>query len=187
MAAEKYGNFHLVLANFMTCSKWILSAAKSYHIDPYLISAICYKESRFNPLAERYEKGFYKKYMAAMGIEELKKTSPWVSTEKEASEECKSRATSWGPMQIMLQTAIERGFRGRSTELCGDSGVQFGTEYFSHQVKRHGGDIAQALSAYNQGTASSSNYETYVKVVLGYFDRLKQQKEVVKCFGENGS
>src|SRR3990167_5296271 len=99
------------------------SIAEKHGLDPSLVLAVIEQESEFDPWAIRYEKGFYKSYIAGMDEEELIVRPPCSRDTEEIM-----RATSWGLMQVMGQVARERGFKGVFlSELCDpETGIEIG-------------------------------------------------------------
>ena len=47
--------------------------------------------------------------------------------------------------------------------------IPYGTAYLAYQLNRYGGDMAKAVSAYNAGTAISTNVAGYVQPVMQYY------------------
>ena len=82
---------------------------------------------------------------------------------------------SYGLMQLLLSTARElAGNANLSPDDLYDPNlnVDLGTRYLAHQLSRYGGDYAQAISAYNAGTATPRN-QTYVHRVLAALERYR--------------
>lgn len=48
--------------------------------------------------------------------------------------------------------------------------IPYGTQYLAYQIQRYGGDLSQAISAYNAGHAISGNVSSYVQPVLQYYN-----------------
>lgn len=121
-----------------TLSRIARATAKSFNLPEDIVCAICEQESNWNPWAIRFEEGFYKRYTEPMKLSD---------TEEHA------RAMSFGVMQVMGQTARERGFQGKFlTELCDPvTGIEFGCKTLAHKLERQGGDIKAAILAYNGG------------------------------------
>ncbi len=81
--------------------------ASQHALDPALVCAIVEQESSWDTHAIRYEPAFRAHYVAPLGL------SP---TEEVA------RSISWGLMQVMGQSARERGFNGKFlSALCDPS------------------------------------------------------------------
>ncbi len=78
------------------------AAAKSHGLPPPLVYAIIETESGGNPWAIRYEPAFYEKYIAPAPIKGRGTCS--------AQTEARMQATSWGLMQIMGATGMERAW-----------------------------------------------------------------------------
>jgi len=79
--------------------------------------------------------------------------------------------TVYGVMQVKPGTARQMGWGGTDPrELLGVLGVWYGVKYLAWQGARYGGDVRQALSAYNAGTATARN-AAYVDAVLAAQER----------------
>ena len=114
--------------------------AKKYGLDPIFVMAIATQESSWRPTATRYERDFYKSYIAPMNIAD--------------PVEMVGRATSWGLMQVMGQVARELGYTGPFASLCDpDTGLEYGCKNLAKCVKRYPSDIDSAIAAYNAGSA----------------------------------
>jgi len=85
------------------------ATARKHVLDPALVAAVCEQESSWNPWAMRFEPGFLARY--------IKPTLPDAPTTGEIA-----RATSWGLMQVLGQTAFELGFNDKYfSSLCDPS------------------------------------------------------------------
>ncbi len=129
--------------------------AEKHHLDPALVKAVCHWESKnWNPWAMRYEPEFYDTYISPMkGI---------------GATEMRARATSYGLMQVMGETARELGFKGEFlTELCDPQvGIEWGCVDLAREMDRANGNVRQALLGYNGGSDKS-----YPDKVLGLMFR----------------
>lgn len=82
--------------------------AEKYDLDPELVAAVILQESSGEVSAGRYERAFYRRYLAGKGRKKLLGFVPQgVTLETERV----WRSQSWGLMQIMGQTARENGFK----------------------------------------------------------------------------
>lgn len=115
-----------------------VGAALNAGLDPALVCAVCARESSWNPDATRYEAGFFSRYIESMkGLSEEEKTN---------------RATSYGLMQIMGQTAREQGFDGPLESLKEPlNAVTQGCRKLKHCLALSGGNVEGALLHYNGG------------------------------------
>lgn len=138
---------------------------KEFGLPAGVLGAVIAQESSGNPYATRYEPGFFAKYIEFRPRVKLGGT--WPSGVSEDTER-HGRATSWGLMQIIGQTAREMGFEGiYFTELSEPAlGVRFGAKLLKRKLEVYGPDLSQAISAYNAGTPTSSNIETYVRPIM---------------------
>jgi soluble lytic murein transglycosylase-like protein len=143
--------------------------AAEFDVDPDLIEAFVMTESSGNPKATRYEPNFYKAYIQPLLVKQL-------LTPMEAID----RATSWGLMQIMGQTARERGFNSPFIDLYEPAtGLHWGITHLKKQMKRYkeqGEDYA--IAAYNAGSARMENgrfvNQGYVDRMRGYLKQIKE-------------
>jgi hypothetical protein len=119
-----------------------ITLAKKYatihELDPVLVCAVAENESSWNSWSTRYEPGFFHKYIESMNL---------------PGGEAYMRATSWGLMQIMGQTARELGFEGKFlSSLCDpDLGLEFGCRKLKKCLEAKQGDVVKALLMYNGG------------------------------------
>jgi soluble lytic murein transglycosylase-like protein len=126
----------------------IVLIAERHRLPSSLVEAVIMVESGGNPWGIRYEEGFYRTYVANKGFDVF----GYCSTKTEGH----ARATSWGLMQVMGQTARELGFTGPFlSELCEPSvGIDLGCRYLGALAKqfpgpKYGWDAVCA--AYNGG------------------------------------
>lgn len=114
-------------------------AAMNAGLPVELVCAVCEQESGWNVWAVRYEPGFYARYISSMkGL---------------GATEMTMRATSFGLMQVMGQTAREFGFDAAYlTELCDPAtGLRYGCKKLSREMDKANGSMAAALLGYNGG------------------------------------
>lgn len=135
----------------------ILSAAAQKHGLPVeLLPAMAQVESTNNPWAARYEPGFFARYIAPLD------SCPAPAGCSDETER-RMRATSWGLMQVMGQTAREHGFEGWLPELCDPAvGVEYGCLYLARQRKRVGRLGWDAVcAAYNGGLGAVKGFQNF--------------------------
>lgn len=149
-------------------SDQILSAAKRHQVEPTLIAAVIYQESRGNPLAVRYEPAFFRRYVEPWGRRDLKGHVPTTCslvTEKHM------RATSWGLMQLMGQTARERGYVGEFLTGLLDPvvNISVGAEYLSHLIRAARGSVREALLRWNGGGNAAYPLEVQSHISTGRY------------------
>lgn len=88
------------------------NSAAAHKLNPALLCALIETESSWNPKATRYEAAFQKHYIDPMNL---------------PAQEAQDRSTSWGLCQIMGQTAIEFGWKGRLQDLLEPvNGIEWG-------------------------------------------------------------
>ena len=134
-------------------------AARKHGLDRKLVCAIIEQESGWNNWANRYEPGFYRRYIAPMlasrrrGVKSKGKLNLVVPRHVSADTEANGRATSWGLMQVMGQTARENGFKGRFfSEMCApEVGLDVGCRVLRRYLDSKGGDLRAGLLKWNGG------------------------------------
>lgn len=130
--------------------------ATKYGLIPELVCAVCEQESGWEPGACRFEKDFLRRYIVPMNLPLL---------------EAFDRATSWGLMQIMGQTAIEFGFPLKELTSLRDPdlGVDYGCKKLQKCFDIHGTPDC-ALLAYNGG--SNPAYPAQVLARISHYTNL---------------
>jgi len=130
----------------------IIKTAKAFDLDIKLVAAIIMQESSGNPWATRFEPNFYAKYIANKSRATLPGFVPssdviTITTEKYW------RATSFGAMQIMGETAREAGYYENELVklLDPEIGINWGCKYFAKCMKLAKGSEERALLFYNGG------------------------------------
>lgn len=176
-------HFFPVQERFEKCVSWINEAAWEFGVDRYLVAAIAWKETDYSPTATRYEPEFKKRYIDKISDSTLYKLCPGLAPENILLERT-NRATSWGLMQIMGQTARELGLTqsDMSFWLQGYMGVYYGVKYLDRKLGKH--ELPEAISAYNAGSPTQHNYCNYVKPVLQRLDILRNEPFVREQFKE---
>src|SRR5271169_3355318 len=117
-------------------------AADAEGLDNALVCAVVEQESGWNPWAMRYEPLFFAKYVA-----------PLYTNNKVGATEAYARGISWGLMQVMGQTAREKGANSLFlSTLCDPAvGLAIGCRILRQKLDAAGGDAARALLAWNGG------------------------------------
>lgn len=121
------------------------AVAGRFGVNAELVCAIVEQESAWDPTAIRYEAGFFARYVAPLNASgQLRPTG---------ETEARSRAFSWGLMQVMGQCARELGFeRTYLSALCEpEVGLEFGCRLLVKKLGIAGGDLARALQLWNGG------------------------------------
>lgn len=160
----------------------VRAAANDFNLDPLLVGAVVIVESYGNVCAQRYEPGFYDRYLRHDRIAHehrmhaLDMSSLLSSTYQT---EIHGRATSWGAMQVMGQVAREKGFTGWFPELCdARTGMEYGAMHLREKLDEYGGVLPDAVAAYNAGSVRRSNgeYENqgYVDKIFHRYAQLKK-------------
>jgi soluble lytic murein transglycosylase-like protein len=117
-------------------------AAEAEGLDPALVCAVVEQESGWNPWAMRYEPAFFAKYVA-----------PLYTNNKVGATEAYARGISWGLMQVMGQTAREKGASSPYlSTLCDPAvGLAIGCRILRQKLEAAGGNAACALQSWNGG------------------------------------
>jgi len=132
------------------------------------VLGIIKQESNGATWANRFEPTFKSWLMTRLGAD-IKKFGNSISRDTELH----NRATSFGLMQIMGQTARERGFSGEFlTELCKpEIGLRYGIKHIVELISKYPQED-QWISAYNAGSPTTKN-KSYVIAVKRYRDAFK--------------
>jgi len=151
------GGKELIVPEKPLYSAEINAAALRFNLPVRLIQAMILIESGGLPWAMRYEPAFFDKYVAPREIKPLRPCS-------EATER-RGRATSWGLMQIMGETARSVGFdRPYLSELCApDVGLLWACSYLGRLRDRFlvSHDWAAVVAAYNGGPGAVLGPESF--------------------------
>jgi soluble lytic murein transglycosylase-like protein len=133
-------------------------AAQAEGLEPALVCAVVEQESGWNPWAMRYEPAFFAKYVA-----------PLYTNNKIGATEAYSRGMSWGLMQVMGQTAREQGANCLFLSTLCDPGVSLGIgcRILRQRLEAAGGNVAQALQAWNGG--ANPDYADEVLARMGRY------------------
>jgi soluble lytic murein transglycosylase-like protein len=118
-------------------------AARAHSLWPELVCAVVEQESAWNAWALRYEPAFYARYVEP----QLARGTVLDPTE------ARTRAFSWGLMQVMGQVAREHDFAGASlAELCEPAtGLAVGCRVLAAKIAAAEGNVARALLLWNGG------------------------------------
>jgi soluble lytic murein transglycosylase-like protein len=139
-----------------------VEAARSQIVDPTLFVALILNESSGDPMATRWERRFYIRYISDRPLDQLTRN---VVRELDSHQDQTFRhclAYSWGLCQIMGVVAYENGFRGRHPwELLDpETNVKLGAQIFASRLGKIGNSEPKlgraeierrALLAYNGG------------------------------------
>lgn len=110
----------------------IEAAARKYSFDINLIAAMVKQESDGDPLAIRFEPGFFRRYLSGKPLNDL---GGFVPSENRVTRDTERtlRACSFGLMQIMGQVAREIGYSDPSLTrlLIPDINLEWGCKYLS--------------------------------------------------------
>ena len=113
------------------------ATAAKHGLRPELVCAVVEQESEWNTWAIRAEPAFDAKY-----VQPLHKTP---------TEEW-GRSVSWGLLQLMGESARERGYTGDLPALCDPAtGLEWGCVHLAHKLAAAGGDVTRGLQMWNGG------------------------------------
>ncbi|KAF5029904.1 Transglycosylase SLT domain protein [anaerobic digester metagenome] len=131
----------------------IQETAAQYRLPLVIVRGVVIQESTLNTFATRYEPGFYERYL---------KGKPLNYVPHGCSQETErvGRATSWGLMQVMGETARCNGFRGWFAELTVPAeGLAWGCIYMARLRDKYlaRGGWPGVLRAYNGGPGNWDN------------------------------
>lgn len=141
--------------------------ALAYKVRPDIVMCIILQESNRDPYANRWEPTIQAQLdpqprTGLAGWKPFSTQVPNLATEK------RNRATSWGLMQVLGDTArwccgITQPFLVALADP--DLGIQCGCMYLSRCVKDAGGSYRQALSRYNSGRPDSPEGLAYADAI----------------------
>jgi len=93
-----------------------------------------------------------------------------------------SGVTSYGLMQVLDSTARDLGLTAAPDALLiPDVGIRFGVRYLAHQLARYGGNVANAVAAYNAGSVRFDQQERIVN--QAYLDRVASWLQRIRAAG----
>ena len=131
-----------------------------------IVMCIILQESGADTFANRFEPAFYDKYLKDKSRNELTgfvpPSIPTLITEKH------NRATSWGLMQVMGETArwCAKVTAPYLTTLCDpDRGIDAGCRVLSYYLGLENEDYPRALARYNAGNPNSPVGRQYADIV----------------------
>lgn len=148
--------------------------AKQLALPPTLIAAHCEVESEWQVFAIRFEPAFLTRYVSPRPRVFARSVS--IETER------MQRATSWGVMQVMGQTARELGAQQPFlSELSrAEVGIRFGCLYLARcrdaHFKQFGWD--GVIAAYNAGTPRRVTGGQFAN--QGYVDKVNAAREKIE-------
>lgn len=145
----------------MTVKDAVTTAATKYALSPELLAAQVLVESSGQPDAFRFEPAFYKTYVKGNANAKAGRFGPLA-------------ACSYGPLQILLETAVEIGFVGEPEELfIPEIGMTWGAKYLASLLTWAGGEYNKAWSAYNggKGMAMTTPFANQI-----YIDRIQAMR-----------
>lgn len=147
--------------------------AKRHDLDPQLVACVVLQESGGETAAVRYEPAFYERYVEGKTrstlIGHVPKNLPNLTTERVL------RATSWGLMQVMGQTAREHGYAEDWLSMMAvkpSHGLRVGCAFLAWCFAQKGGNTEQALLRYNGGGNKDYAKEVLSRLKAGEFKRL---------------
>lgn len=128
-------------------------AASRHGLDADLVCAVIEQESSWKMYAIRYEPEFFERYCLPLS------RNPEITPT-----EARARAFSWGLMQVMGQTAREFGYAEPLPALCDPvKGIEIGCKVLAHKIAVNGGNMKDALNAWNGGANPKYAEEVLMK------------------------
>lgn len=146
--------------------------------DPVLVEAIIRAESNYEENANRFEPGFYERYILPMSDERLRAQRPAFPIISETTERV-NLAMSYGLMQIMGQVARERGFEGEWLADLYDplTNVTYGVMHLDYLAERFGVSRPKTLAkAYNAGHPYSRYGTEYAEKVMRFYADIEKER-----------
>jgi soluble lytic murein transglycosylase-like protein len=139
-----------------------IQVAAKHGLDPVLVCSVVEQESAWDTFAVRFEPPFLEKYIKP------------IAQHMPPTEEM-TRSMSFGLMQLMGEVARELGFAGHFlTSLCDPAtGLEYGCRHLKNKLDHAGGDVTNALLAWNGG-----GNPNYAKEVLGRAWHYRSQTSV---------
>ena len=128
------------------------SIAIRYGVDPNLVKGLIKQESNWDVNASRYEAHL--------------------------------KDSSWGLMQVLLQTAKETlGNTGLTISqlISPETNIAAGTAYIAKQLSRYGGNVRDAIAAYNAGSVKKNKDGSYIN--QSYVDNVYRNYMMYKTMG----
>jgi soluble lytic murein transglycosylase-like protein len=117
------------------------TTAIKYSLIPSIVCAVCEQESSWNPEAQRYESAFYVRYIEPMVF----------NGTIQSMDEAIARATSYGLMQVMGETARELGYEGPLPYPDEQTQIDLGCKKLLQCSVLAHGDTISMLLRYNGG------------------------------------
>lgn len=137
--------------------------AAKYQLDPHIVAAIILQESGGLPWRTRYEPGFYRRYLAHLKRKDLlghvPSDLPTLNTEKV------HRATSWGLMQVLGETARGQDFGEDDLPLLlvPETNIEIGCKYVRHLIDK---DAGKTVAEHAQQTKFFKEFLTAAVLAL---------------------
>jgi len=152
--------------------------ATQYSIDPALVCAVIEQESQWEQWAINPEPDYrylwdvakWKPFRTLAPAERFAEKPPAdfpCMRGEDRDAEWWGQQMSWGLMQEMGAVARECGFKGRFlAQICDvDTGLEYGCAHLARKLERAGGNVSQALQAWNGG--GNPNYAAEVQARMG--------------------
>ena len=153
----------------------VVEKCNKYELDPVIMSALIWQESKGDIWATRYEKGFFKRYLEGKGRRELSGFVPPDSI-CSLSTELSLRSHSLGSCQLMGETLRWQGFKGNYLVSACMPGInlEYGCKYlrYCYDKKKHetpGRTQTKAALALYNGIRNHVDSE-YDEKVIGHVE-----------------
>lgn len=136
----------------------LAQAAATFQLPPDLLEAQCFHESGGDADALRYEPVYFRRYIRG-------------NSKALAARYRSLAACSVGLMQIMVETAYERGYLGSIEGLFDPlTNIQLGAREMRRLLDWAGGNYPKALAAYNEGQGAAMSGPPFLD--QGYVDAI---------------
>lgn len=155
----------------------IVSAGTRFGVEAPFLAAIVRQESGGNPWAVRYEPGYAWLYDidASAPFRGMLNPKTFPAPDGVSGEtEWVSQKCSWGLGQVMGAVARELLFPGRFlSELClPDVGAEYAARLIA-RLKHRYKELPDIASAYNAGSSTPKNVDSYVTPVMKYYETFR--------------
>lgn len=155
----------------------LLEAARDRGVRPALLIGLAWKESSFQWWAAKHEPTYPYLWDVKANKPTRSEAVGSIGMASQATELVFQR-TSWGVAQVMGAVAREFGFKEvlLSHLLDARLSASYGAHLLANLLKRHHGDEADALSAYNAGSPTDANFAAYVSPILKMAEIYRREK-----------
>jgi len=154
----------------------VRGAALEFKLAYPLLAAQVLQESAGNPDASRFEEKYRWTWPARTGPFFIQTINPIAPCSR--ATELKNQMTSWGLLQIMGANARAYGYANPFLNALTREpleALRFGCLYLVRMIEKTD-SIEEALSAFNAGTVTKSNFQDYVAPILARAERIRSEE-----------